>query len=379
MSATILEIDQRTRSLELLLPDLGTDFVYHEDGTLDPAQLLDDPNWTLYGLDDAQRQAVFVETPPDFRLIDAPFYYMAQYQQARRLAVLPYEALIRLGEARGPIPHLIFIYSIGRCGSTLLSNIFNAVEGIVSLSEPDVYSNLLWQRESDGSRDAELIELARACTRLLCKPPASGTNPNTYVIKFRNWMIRMGDLLAAALPEAHNLFLYRSAVSWMASFARLKHGLDLDAATLAGFMELMEPVDNRFYPEAVDLAQTLGRPLTEPETAAAGWHGMLERYEQWQPTIPFLAVRYEDLNAQRESVVQAIFEYCAVPTAAVATALEAFSRDSQEGTLLERAQPDKRESFRLPDEDVAALKAVLAQYDRINTPEHILPGTLTLT
>ena len=154
MSATILEIDHRKREFEILLPDLDQDFDYHTGTTVDSQIVIKQPNLTLYALDDQRRQVIFVETPLEVDLSSHPFYYMAQYQHAQRLVAVPYDDLMRLADALGPIEHLILIQSIGRCGSTLMSKILNENEHILSLSEPDVYSNLLWLRTEDPGRDA---------------------------------------------------------------------------------------------------------------------------------------------------------------------------------------------------------------------------------
>ena len=55
------------------------------------------------------------------------------------------------------------IYSVGRCGSTLLSKVFNQVDTVLSLSEPDVFSQIVGMRNPDRSNDEEVIGLLKAC------------------------------------------------------------------------------------------------------------------------------------------------------------------------------------------------------------------------
>ena len=377
MTATILEIDNRTREMGFMIPDLDRDFDYHVGETVDSEIVLRHPNMSLFGLDDRNRRAIFVETPLDIDLTEHPFYYVAQYQQAQRLIVVPYDELLRISDVRGPVEHLIIIYSTGRCGSTLLSNVFGEVDHILSLSEPDVYSNLVWLRQDHPEREAEFIDLTRACTRLLCKPSPQIQQPKTYVIKHRNWAVRLADLQFSATPQAKNLFLYRHAATWMASFLRLRQ--PIDPLDIERMMALWIPIVTRFHPEVVALMETLdGRLPTEGERMAVTWAGMLALYERWQQMMPFLAVRYEDLNAQRETVVKAIFEYCGVSSAAVTSALTAFDNDSQAGTPLARADAAKGNRFQLDEALVADLETTLASATDIPTPGYQVTGTLQI-
>jgi hypothetical protein len=95
----------------------------------------------LYCLDHANRRALFVETVPGVNLSQAPFLYHAQYEHTVKLISVPYETLHQL--ARGISlegKKLILVSSVGRTGSTLLGSALGAVEGMVGLSEPDVFT-----------------------------------------------------------------------------------------------------------------------------------------------------------------------------------------------------------------------------------------------
>ena len=99
----------------------------------------------------------------------APFYYLHLRRHARGVVSVPWEAgSIHDGARHTPI----FLFSPGRCGSTLLSRILSAA-GMPNVSEPDFY------------------------TQLTTTAMASGLNP------FRSMVVRaaadMGSDLAAAL------------------------------------------------------------------------------------------------------------------------------------------------------------------------------------
>jgi hypothetical protein len=143
MEARSLIIEERRREAGIALVS-PSDFRVRDGGAVDAGIVLRQPNLSLYCLDFENRQALFVETPPECDLSRAPFMYQAQAEAALRLIQVPFEALDRLAEEVAIDPaRLILIYSVGRCGSTLVSHAFNEVEGVESLSEPDVFTQML--------------------------------------------------------------------------------------------------------------------------------------------------------------------------------------------------------------------------------------------
>src|SRR5437773_7971171 len=164
MEARALIIEEKLRTFPIGVVG-STDFRVRDGGTTDPRIVLQQPNLTLYCLDFENRQALFVETPSDCDLSRAPFLYQAQYDAARRLIQIPYETLHRLAAEVVLDPsRLILIYSVGRCGSTLVSHAFNEVEGVESLSEPDVFTQMLGHWGAKDLDSAEQAELLRSCT-----------------------------------------------------------------------------------------------------------------------------------------------------------------------------------------------------------------------
>ena len=111
----------------------------------------------------------------------------------------------------------VWLHSTGRCGSTLLSKVFDAMGGVQSLSEPDVYSHLptiLHHAQRRGvDRAPALVPVVRACTLLLLHAQLSRRPSEAVVlVKTRSLAVRAHALLRSALPEMRALFLYRNAV-----------------------------------------------------------------------------------------------------------------------------------------------------------------------
>lgn len=147
-------------------------------------------------------------------LSDAPFLYQRQRRQAAMLADIPFERLPELGQAEGMTP--TFIFSIGRCGSTLLSRMLAAV-GEQAVSEPDALTNIaLVDNAEQGRQAAEAGELiVRSCVEALRR--ACGPSP---VIKLRAVCNLAAAAFVRALPNARYVFMFRGREDWVRSYSR---------------------------------------------------------------------------------------------------------------------------------------------------------------
>ena len=183
-----------------------------------------EPDISPYCFDFDSRHLYCVSTPDISR---ASFFYQAQRQYARSVVKVPFELL-----PEGPTsPALIF--SIGRCGSTLLVRVLEAA-GVRAVSEPDFYTQAAWYRPLDSS----LRGAISGATRLL---PYS-------VIKLRLECNNAPLLIAGAFRSPRVMFILRDPVDWAASLRRLsRNSLDLHsplALLTKGLQALAELVQN---------------------------------------------------------------------------------------------------------------------------------------
>jgi len=245
MKAQVLYIEDKVRKAELELTSLG-DFRYRPGTSIDARTLLHQPHVSLYCLDDQHGQAVFTEAAPGVDVSRGPFMYRTQYSTAQRLLTVDYGTFHDLADAAGDrFQSLIPMYTVGRCGGTVLSRAMSRLDHVLSLDEPDVYNSIVLLRARNGRRDAELVRLLRSSTRLLHNPPP-GKNPDTLFLKFRAFPIEVGDLMHKAFPQARNLFLYRNAEAWLRSAGRLAQSVleTPDAsATLGSFTKFIRRMD----------------------------------------------------------------------------------------------------------------------------------------
>jgi len=219
--------------------------------------------------------------------------------------------------------------------------------------------------------------------RYLFRAPAThmgGQLRIAQAVKFRSEGIQVMDLFQQAFPKATNIFLYRDALGWVNSFHRIFTKLNLAQSRTVdewqqmyeGFLQCDLSYLRRY------LAPTATH-LSLAEQLTLWWIAVMEWYlGQWQAGTPVLAVRYNDLNRERELTLEAIFGWCALPATAVQSALAAFDQDAQAGTDLARDEATKGATLTLDAQAVGEITAILQRHPQLRHPNYWAPGTLDL-
>jgi len=355
------------------------DFTVSDGEAISPEVVLTDPNISLYCLDDANQRAIFVEMSPGTDLSQAAFVYQTQYEAAQRLIAVPYAEFITLAQQLPPVDNLIMIYMTGRSGSTLLSKIFNEVQNVVSLAEPDVPVQFIHLRTPDGQRDAELIELLQ-CTVRFCFKPTDRKEASIYALKLRSEAVQMMDLMQAAFPQVKNLFLYRDVIGWVASFVRLfRHDGVFEPTPVnewLAFIKVLFTQDLTYITAYLPPGTThisLVQSMTLWFLAITEWYTTSAA-----KSIPILPFRYADLDTQPVKTLNAIFQYVGLPVSEVQRTLNVFETDSQAGTHMARDNPKVGNQEKLSDVDIAEINHILSVYPHIKESDFTLPGTLKI-
>ena len=340
-----------------------------EDFTLGPAEEVDAGvaaklPWTLYCLDLDRREAVFVALPEGTDLSTAPFSGLAQFRLASEALVVPLEALDDLARAAPEPEALTFVYSMGRCGSTLLNALLNTADAMWSLSEPWAIEVV---RNAVAFGREERVSLLRAVVRLLNRPPAG--KPGTHLgVKLRSQTLFFAPALHEAFPEAHNIFLYREGLGWADS--RYRTG-----QRLAGFVGDPPDMPRRLWRGLAGNvpSETLTRDFgidpehpTTGEMLAAAWATHLERYDELVAEgMRFFPLRYDELESDPERVLGKLFDLCDLSLPAKETLLAPFARDSQQGTSLERGA----KAAPLDAGQIADFRTTLARHPVYKSPD----------
>ena len=251
------EYQVRFRTRDLLAISGPDDFILGEGRAVDSSRMFE-PDVSPYCFDLANRSLVCVSTAD---ISGATFFYQAQRQYARTVIKVPFESL-----PDGPAsPALIF--SIGRCGSTLLVRALEAA-GMRAVSEPDFYRQAACHRPLDISLQSAIT----GATRLL---PYS-------VIKLHLECNHAPLLIAGAFDSPRIMFILRDPVDWAASLRRIsRNSLNPSWAVAllrTGLLALDELT--RSYPVRVcyyEDFRELGTDYIADVLSWVGWSGPVSR------------------------------------------------------------------------------------------------------
>ena len=373
MLATTFEIVDRARERASHMADIG-DFHLREIDQFPAPKILENQHITLYSLDFENRRAVFVETSADIDLSQASFYFRTQFDRAKRVVTIPFETMIQLAKSVTIDDNrLILIYSVGRCGSTLASQIFAQIPGVVNISEPYVLSQLVIARNTKTAQDDELVTLLEAAICLLCKTAAE----TAWVVKGQSFVIELGDWLHKLYPHTKNLFLYRHAETWLRSGLRA-YGRGVEAteeerkARDKQRRELLGPL--------VPLIAQYdpNQPLPHAGTLSLMWLRAMERYVQYcHIGIELLAIRYDSWRLAPRKTAEAMLDYCECRPADMTAIFATLNMDSQADTHLSRETLGQHQRV-ITDLELDELHRHLQNHAFIHEADFEVPNTLKI-
>jgi hypothetical protein len=323
------------------------------------AAVADRRNVTPYCLDHNNRRMIFAETPPEIDLSDAPFYYQAQYETATRLIAIPYDQVHEIAARRPgrPADH-VFIFSVGRCGSTLMSKMWSRLDDTESLSEPDIFSAINYQHGEGHLSEREAAQLLGTTMRLVNR---SARAQKRLVIKFRAQCIGIADLMFRQYPAASFIFMYRNAIDCVDSYLRVFGALPLPEQVFRRAFPYAQP-----QPEKYQRLSRLGQPMLVWLVCAHSYLSLRQR------GLPFVAIKYEALVRKPHDSAARLFAHCGISDALTERACVAMTEDAQAGTRLARNADGKRT---LTADDCEFIRAFFAERAGM-APDETLAGTL---
>lgn len=369
--AQVLEITNRNDERARYSASLGH-FESREVGPIPSEIVIQHDHITPYCLDHDSRRLIFTDLPPELDLTTVPFAHSDQWRRARRLIAVPYEELHALSK-QVPLPsRLVFVFNASRSGTTLLNRILNQMDGVCSFAELDFFTNLNWLDQVHQDRD-ELADLLCQCVRLFAYPNAD----QIVGFKFRHSCVEIADLFHRVFPAAKNLFMYRNAIDWSASWRRLAiEGGSIDDVDRDEVRKHWVWVTER---TRSNLGLMLGAGAeTVPSLTAQllQWIDSIEGYlRAYEQGVPIVALSYEDLNEHPTETLALVLEYLGIPRAQLELALLGFDGDSQAGTVMQR-RGGKPNTIELDDSQKRTVIEALAKHPRQLVPDPILPGTL---
>ncbi|MFO0696095.1 MAG: hypothetical protein U0230_21205 [Polyangiales bacterium] len=356
------------------------------DISLEGALRADSRSISPYGLDLARREVSFVRTRPELDLAKAhPFFYEAQRENAETLITASFDEVRDTAAALGSAPfRFAFLYSPGRCGSTVAGKIAGRLPGVQSISEPDFFSQVTLARiPSDAALERELVRVTASTSRLLGhhRLAVAPSRPVLFV-KHRGMSLYAAELIRDAVPRSRSLFLHRNANdvidSYIGAFLRSPFvglfrsiGLDrLAVRILRVLWPRLHPAVPRFMPLVIEPGTPDRDRHGVVEILALGFHSMMQEAARLDRSgaLRFDSVlRYEDLTEAPERFVRDLASGLGVdlgsnPEPTIREALLATKGNSQAGSAV---ASDGRKS--LSAGDVLRVERVLSELGGMDT------------
>lgn len=194
-----------------------SDFSARFESYVDPDSFFATKGLSLYSYDKDFSQVLYVDGTNGEGLKQSPFIYQTQYQNAEHIYRVPISLLSEPKPATQK--DRIFVFSTGRCGSTLLNNLLKLVPDAACLSEPD-YPYLLVQQHFKGWSDVKdpVGEMKKVIPNLILG--GEGKDTRLEIIKLRSQCILVADKIREAFPAAKFIFMYREPAGWFRSASR---------------------------------------------------------------------------------------------------------------------------------------------------------------
>ena len=279
---------------------------------------------------------------------------------------------VRFGEELGdPKAKVVYISSTGRCGSTLLTQMFEkAAENVIVVSEPWFAPNLtapirqnmpLKYREDPSA-------LIKASIRVHCKPFAN-RKVDLFVLKTAAMAETLCPIIAQECPYVKQIFMYRAPEAYVRSISTM-------AKVIAEpvMRSYMAHFEDKFFdgctPAGMDNAREVRRMNQDAledfgsyRMWMSNWCLHVLHYKEYtrQQLVDFAPVSYEELLSNPIGTMTRLLEHCGVSTERVHHCLRAMESDSQRGTLISKDRLNSRKT-EITERDRTILNNVMEGY-----------------
>jgi len=316
------------------------DFTLEPDTAIDAEQIVLNPDLTLYSLDLEKREAVFTETPEIIDLETAAFMFRGQFENATHVVTLPFDVFHTLAASFNPdAKNIVFIHSVGRCGSTLISKAFQTLQTVRSLSEPDAFTLIALWKGSQSISESELQQLTESSLRFCSKPMRGKQDCTRWAIKFRSQCIEIAALMDKAFPESKHLYLTRDPLSWLESVLRVF--VDAEKVEDPEYIELFEKGVSGIYPLVRNMLSAEG-PMSVSKLWLLNWISNKETQQACKSKgIRFGEADFSEIKATPRETIERLFNYCGIDITDWAPIELVLSKDSQAGSSIERSKTQR--------------------------------------
>ena len=310
------------------------------------------PNISLYAV--TKGEAIFVETPQNMNIFHSdthPFAFVSQFLNATKVIKMSIEDFVNLaGKLGDPTLLVVWISNTGRCGGTMLSQLFETVSGTLVIHEPDPPTNLYHLFEDKELTFSDYEIRLQSTLRIMCKPRRGITR---ICIKPRPICGKMMLDISQQCLYIRQLFVYRNCLdtlkSWLGIFAYDPYTVVVrscvDAVWFSNICPYMRNLLLYHFVSKLKDAKELPKYPTTACLLVYNWANQIKiAYNAISRDPHILPVKYEDIMTTPNEIVEQIFDDVGIDRKYVNVALMSFSRDSQRGSAVSRERVDDASS-----------------------------------
>ena len=302
------------------------------------------PNVSLYAL--TNKEAIFVETADNINVYSSKvhtFFFVAQFLHAKNVIKMSIKDFVSLAETIGdPTVPVIWISNTGRCGGTLLCQMFESVPGTLVMHEPDTPLPL-WHLQAKGAlNDSQYDVMLKSSIRFLACTKAFHDVKRIFIKPRPQCPVMIKDI-TRLLPNIRHLFMYRNSLdtikSWLKAVQCEPFPAIIYSCTNSEWFSKIFPYFRQFqrYYLTSEL-NNVQEIQAEANTAclfAYKWASFIltarDVIAHDQNVRP---IKYEDILATPKEAVLQLFDSLGIDDICVDNAVTYMERDSQKESVM---------------------------------------------
>ena len=329
------------------------------------------PNVSLYAI--STKEAIFVETPDRVNIYSSdvhPFFLAAQYLNATKVIKMPIRDFVSLADRVGdPTVPVIWMSNTGRCGGTMLCQVFESVPGTLAMHQPGSPTNVYVFREYNKINEDDYKVILKSMIRILCKPYPG---IERICIKPRPPCTTLMTDISKLCRDVRQIFIYRNSLdtikSYLAVLASDPYPFVMRACADAEWFSKVFPYfrNNLLYyliSKRKDLPD-VPQDASIACVASYAWANQIRfARDAMSRDHHILPVKYEDILSRPSEALGHIFQVLGIDNAHLDRALSSLSRDSQRGSDLSRDKVRDTSIKCMSTTDKIRSDAILSKYN----------------
>jgi len=243
--------------------------------------------------------------------------------------------LLRAGSCQAPPDALVF--HVGRCGSTLLTNMLVRGGDYIAVKEPDIVNQLAaaWLISTDEQR-RQVEFVTGAVVRILL---GAIDSPRRRILKLAAWNVQMATALLTMFPTAAAAFVFRSPYETVASQLH-------KAPAWLDILDAPRSTQARYFPSIAEIPG--GERVSPTVLFAHAWRSAVEATRP-VPAGRLVYISYDNLVEQPAVTLRRLLHHWGRPhdddvLAEMLAVLSIYSKDPKG-----REHFDPRGSHRRPE------------------------------